>query len=84
MWINHKGYKRYIIWFWLFIGGSIVVFSSSIWLVSAGYFGTLPTFEELENPKNNLASEVYSSDGVVLGKYYFQNRVPYGYLLVPV
>ena len=31
-------------------------------------------FEELENPENNLAAEVYSADGVLLGKYYFQNR----------
>lgn len=34
----------------------------------------LPSFEELENPKNALASEVYSSDGVLLGKYYSENR----------
>ena len=43
-------------------------------LVANGYFGALPTFEELENPNSNLASEVYSSDMVVLGKYFYQNR----------
>ena len=37
-------------------------------------FGKLPTFDELENPNSYLASEVYSSDGVLLGKYYVQNR----------
>jgi len=42
--------------------------------ISAGVFGELPTFEDLENPKSSLASEVISSDGVVLGKYYIQNR----------
>ena len=36
--------------------------------------GTLPGFEELENPQSNLASRVYSSDGVELGKYYKENR----------
>jgi penicillin-binding protein 1A len=36
--------------------------------------GPMPTFEELENPENSLAAEVYSDDGVLLGKYYFQNR----------
>lgn len=40
-----------------------------------GFFGTLPTFEELENPNSSLASEVYSSDVKTLGKYYIQNRV---------
>lgn len=34
----------------------------------------MPGFEELENPENNLAAEVYSDDGVLLGKFYLQNR----------
>lgn len=34
----------------------------------------MPTFEELENPKSNLASEVYSSDNEMLGKYFIENR----------
>ncbi len=36
--------------------------------------GTLPGFEELENPQSNLASRVFSEDGVELGKYYKENR----------
>jgi len=40
-----------------------------------GVFGELPSVEELQNPKNNLATEVYSSDMKVLGKYYSENRV---------
>lgn len=42
--------------------------------ISKGWFGFMPTFEELENPNSELATEVYSTDGVVLGKYYHQNR----------
>ncbi|MCW5919980.1 MAG: transglycosylase domain-containing protein, partial [Bacteroidetes bacterium] len=42
--------------------------------VNMGKFGELPTFEELENPNSSLASEVISSDNVLLGKYYIQNR----------
>jgi penicillin-binding protein 1A len=34
----------------------------------------MPTFEELENPKSNLASEIYSADGKLLGTYYIENR----------
>jgi len=44
-------------------------------LTSMGTFGELPEVEELQNPKNNLASIVYSSDGNVLGKFYKENRV---------
>jgi len=42
-------------------------------------FDPLPTFEELENPKSNLATEVYTSDGKILGKYFYQNRVNVDY-----
>ena len=34
----------------------------------------MPSFEELENPERNLASEVYSEDGYLLGTYYIENR----------
>ncbi|HOK73616.1 MAG TPA: transglycosylase domain-containing protein [Bacteroidales bacterium] len=43
-------------------------------LISAEKLGPMPTFEELENPENNLAAEVYSEDGVLLGKFYIENR----------
>jgi penicillin-binding protein 1A len=39
-----------------------------------GVFGDLPTFDQLENPENNLATEIISEDGVLLGKYFFENR----------
>lgn len=44
-------------------------------LVYYGAFGPLPTYGELSNIRNNTASEVYSEDGVLLGKYYVENRV---------
>ncbi|MEG1864845.1 MAG: transglycosylase domain-containing protein [Alistipes sp.] len=43
-------------------------------LTAVGLFGRLPSFEELENPRSNLATEIYSEDGKVLGTYYVQNR----------
>ena len=39
-----------------------------------GPFDDLPTSQVLENPKNSLASEVYSIDGILLGKFYIQDR----------
>lgn len=42
--------------------------------VAAGVFGAMPSFEELENPQTNLASEIISADGKVLGTYYVENR----------
>ncbi|MCU0430047.1 MAG: transglycosylase domain-containing protein [Cytophagaceae bacterium] len=49
-----------------------------------GLFGETPGFEVLENPKSELASEVYSTDGILLGKYYHHfNRTPVSYDQLP-
>ena len=46
-----------------------------VFLVGFGVFGSLPKVDELLNPKNNLATIVYSGDMKILGKYYSENRV---------
>lgn len=51
---------------------AIVLF---IFLTYRGTFGELPTYGELKNIQNSTASEVYSEDGMLLGKYYIENRV---------
>ena len=62
------------IWFWTIILVPTLTFVALLWATNAGVFGKLPSFEELENPKSNLATEIYSEDGVLLGSYYVQNR----------
>ena len=60
--------------FWILVIVPIVFIAIVFILTSTGALGFMPTFEDLENPKSNLASEIYSSDQVLLGKYYYQNR----------
>ena len=50
---------------------------------SWGLFGSMPSFEDLENPDSNLATEVISSDGVVIGKYFEKNRSQLKYSDLP-
>jgi penicillin-binding protein 1A len=52
-------------------------------LASLGFFGSMPSFEDLENPESNLATEVISSDGVTIGKFYNENRTPIKYEDLP-
>ncbi|MEO5674644.1 MAG: transglycosylase domain-containing protein [Chitinophagales bacterium] len=66
--------KSFLKIFWSFIAGSVMLFLFMLGLAAIGAFGTMPSFDELENPKSELATEIFSSDGVLLGKYYFQNR----------
>lgn len=83
---NNKQLKRkhFVKWFWrVFFGGLIFVFFMFL-LASWGVFGKLPTFEVLENPDTNLATEIISSDGKTLGKFYFNdNRTPVPYEELP-
>lgn len=66
--------KRYTYTFWKIILGCVVFAFLFLTSVRLGLFGKLPTFDDLENPESNLASEVVSSDGKVLGTYFVQNR----------
>lgn len=52
----------------------LALFSLFMVMLAYGWLGFMPTFEELENPKSNQASEIISSDQKVLGKYYIENR----------
>ena len=63
-----------IILIWSIIISPFLVLFTLVQLTSLGVFGEIPTFDQLENPKNNLSTEIISEDGIVLGKYFFENR----------
>ncbi len=77
---KNQDFSSYVRWFWkLFIAGILFVVLMFL-LASWGVFGQLPDHTILENPKTNLATEIISSDGKTLGKFYFNdNRTPVGY-----
>lgn len=68
-------YKRFIKWLWRLYALGIVVVVCVFIMLSFD----LPSFEDLENPRSRIASNVYSSDGKTLGKYYIENRTPVEY-----
>jgi len=57
----------------LFLAG-IAFLAVFLSLVYIGLFGRIPAEEELAKIKNFDASEVYSADGKMIGKYYIENR----------
>lgn len=78
-----KKYLKYTLLLWLLflsIPGGIYV---TMLAVSNEIVGELPSFEELENPNSLLATEVYSEDGKILGKYFRQNRTNVTYKQLP-
>ncbi|MGY6558650.1 MAG: penicillin-binding protein 1A [Nitritalea sp.] len=74
--------KKLIIGIWIGFTALLLGIVLFIWAVSAdflGLFGPLPDFKTLENPRSEIASELYSSDGVLLGSYFRENRSPVAY-----
>ena len=67
--------SKYVKLTWLFVWSPFIILFFLITLISFEVFFDLPSVEELQNPKSNLATVIYSSDGKTLGKYYAENRV---------
>jgi len=61
-----------ILWRLFWIG--VISFNLLILLVNFGALGYMPSMKELENPSSSLASDVYASDGTLIGRYYLQDR----------
>jgi len=71
---NSSNINLYVKRFWIIVASSFVFFVLLFFLLSLGWLGFMPSFEELENPKSNLASEIITADQQILGKYYIENR----------
>ncbi|MBD0831354.1 penicillin-binding protein 1A [Aestuariibaculum sediminum] len=73
-------FSKYIRWFWMLFASGILAAVLIFLMASWGVFGEMPDHTVLENPRTNLATEIISSDGQTLGKFYFNdNRTPVGY-----
>ena len=80
---SEKDIQYYSKLFWKYffygMGGIALFFLFASW----GLLGSMPSFEDLENPDSNLATEVISSDGVVIGKFFEKNRSQLKYSDLP-
>ncbi len=72
-------FRKYTRYFWLFILLPFIIIYFLLMTISWGLWGFMPSFEELENPKSNLASEIYSADGAILGTFHIHNRTNVSY-----
>ncbi len=68
--------RKFAIIFWsLFVTGILAVIIIFV-AITKGWLGYLPPLEELQNPKNRFASEIFTSDMQSLGRYYrYENRI---------
>jgi penicillin-binding protein 1A len=73
---ENTNFSKQVRWFWKAFVYSIIGIILLFLFASWGLFGEMPSFEKLENPDSNIATEIISSDGEIIGKFYAENRVP--------
>ena len=66
--------RQFVKWLWIVAMMPVALLALMLTLTAVGVFGRMPSFEELENPKSNLATEVYADNGQVIGSFFVQNR----------
>ena len=74
-----RGTRRLVrsAWTFFFIGvGFFLVYPLLVRSNFLFLFGKSPSLEELENPKVEQASQVFTADGVLMGRYFRENRSP--------
>ncbi len=77
-------FKNYIQWMWYLFFAVILSLGLLFFGAVFEWYGPMPDLQELENPKTNLATQIISSDGKILGKYYLDdNRTPITYEELP-
>jgi len=73
----------YVKKFWKIFGIGLLSVFLFFLLASWGVFGSMPSFDQLENPDSNVATEIISEDGETIGKFYLENRTPVKYADLP-
>jgi len=77
-------YRRSIKLFWILFSIGVFSFVSIFLAAGFGLLGKMPEFRQLENPKTNLATQIFSADNKVIGKFYYNdNRTPLYYEEIP-
>ncbi len=76
-----KKKRTWLGYIWLALVAALAMVALLFVLIAHGVIGYIPDIEELQNPKNKYASELYTSDGVIFGRYFYgkDNRVAVGY-----
>lgn len=65
---------KYLLILWTLYALPIILFIIIMVLVGKGKMGFMPEFSQLENPETNLATEIITDDGEILGNYFVENR----------
>ena len=77
------GWKKWVKFVWMALIAVILGIAAVFFATSQGFLGSMPDVKELENPDIYVASEIYSSDGKLLGKFEKEKTQPVTYKKLP-
>ncbi|MBN8622291.1 MAG: transglycosylase domain-containing protein [Flavobacteriales bacterium] len=81
--VKNRGWKKWVKFIWIGLIAIILGIAGLFFATSQGFLGTMPDVKELENPDIYVASEIYSSDGKLLGKFEKEKTQPVTYKELP-
>ncbi|ROI03421.1 peptidoglycan glycosyltransferase [Kaistella haifensis] len=80
---KNLGWKKWVKLVWISLVAVVIGIAALFFAVSQGFLGSMPDVKELENPDIYVASEIYSSDGKLLGKFEKEKTQPVTYKDLP-
>lgn len=80
---KNTAWKRWVKFIWIGFIAVVLGISGLFFSVSQGFLGEMPDVKELENPDIYVASQIFSADGVLLGKFEKEKTQPVTYQELP-
>lgn len=70
--------RKVFVWsLWTLLLLSVLAAAGAFWAIAKGKIGYMPPIEDLQNPINRFATQVYSADGKIMGTWNYnkENRI---------
>ena len=80
---KNTGWKKWVRFIWVAFFAVVIGIAGLFFAVSQGLLGEMPEMSEIENPDIFVASEIWSSDGVLLGRFEKEKSLPVTYADLP-
>ena len=69
--------RKIVHFLWVLLIVTVTAIAGAVYAIAEGWIGYMPPIEDLQNPINRFATQVYSSDGKLMGTWNYnkENRV---------